>query len=51
MAHQLLFGTSYPFRPMRQSVADFVALGLEEELVARVLGGNALRIFAKQESK
>ncbi len=48
---QLVFGSSFPFRPMRQSVADFVALGLEEELVARVLGGNALRIFAKQESK
>jgi uncharacterized protein len=28
LARQLLFGTSYPFRPLAQSVRDFLALGL-----------------------
>jgi hypothetical protein len=46
LARQLLFGTSYPFRPLAQSVHDFVALGLTPaarqaatwETPARLLG-------------
>ena len=47
LADQLLFGSSFPFRPMRQSVADFRALGLSEEVSAKVLGGNARQLFGR----
>ena len=47
LADQLLFGSSFPFRPMRQSVADFRALGLSEQVSAKVLGGNARQLFGR----
>ena len=46
---QLLFGSSFPFRPMRQSVDDFGALGLGEEAEAKVLGGNAAGLLGLPE--
>ncbi len=42
---QFLFGSSFPFRPMRQGVEDFRALGLSEESLAAGLGGNAARLL------
>jgi len=45
LADQLLFGSSFPFRPMRQSVDDFAAFGLDEALMAKVMGGNAARVL------
>jgi predicted TIM-barrel fold metal-dependent hydrolase len=45
LARQLLFGSSYPFRPMAQGVADLRALGLAPEPLSLVLGGNAARLF------
>lgn len=45
MRDQFLFGSSYPFRPMRQGVEDFRALGLEEEPLQQALGGNAAKLF------
>ncbi len=45
MRDQFLFGSSYPFRPMRQGVEDFRALGLEDEPLQNALGGNAARLF------
>ena len=45
MRDQFLFGSSYPFRPMRQGVEDFRALGLEDEPLQQALGGNAARLF------
>ena len=42
---QLLFGSSFPFRPMRQSVEDWRALKLGDDVNACVLGGNATRLF------
>ncbi len=42
---QLLFGSSFPFRPMRQSVQDLLAMGMEEDVLAGVAGGNAARLF------
>lgn len=42
---QLLFGSSFPFRPMRQSVEDFRAFGLDEDTASRVLGGNAASVL------
>ncbi len=45
MRDQFLFGSSYPFRPMRQGVEDFRALGLEGEPLQKALWGNAARLF------
>jgi len=41
LSEQILFGTSYPFRAMRQTVDDFLQLGLGEDALERVLHGNA----------
>ncbi len=45
LRNQLLFGSSFPFRPMLQSVQDVRTLGLDEDALARVLGGNAATLF------
>lgn len=45
MRDQFLFGSSFPFRPMRQGVEDFRALGLSEAALAAGLGGTAARLF------
>ena len=45
MAEQLLFGSSYPFRAMKQSVDDYLALGLREDVLEKVMGGNAARVL------
>ena len=44
---QLLFGSSFPFRPMRQSVADIRAMSLPDDVLARVLGANAASLFGR----
>ena len=44
---QLLFGSSFPFRPIRQSVADFTALGLDAAISRKVLYGNAARLLRR----
>lgn len=45
MRDQLLFGSSYPFRPMRQSVDDAKDLGLSVDAFASVMWRNANRLF------
>lgn len=45
MRNQLLFGSSYPFRPMRQGVADLEASGLSDEALSRVGWENAEGLF------
>jgi predicted TIM-barrel fold metal-dependent hydrolase len=45
MKDQLMFGTSYPFRAMGQTVEDFMKLGLAEEALDRVLYENAVRVL------
>jgi predicted TIM-barrel fold metal-dependent hydrolase len=42
---QLLFGTSYPFRAMKQTVDDFQALGWRDEVLDLVLYKNAERVL------
>lgn len=42
---QFLFGTSYPFRHMGQTVEDFIRLGWRDEVLDKVLYGNARRIL------
>ena len=45
MGDQLLFGSSYPFRPIRQSIDDFLALGFRGKVLDKLLYGNAARLF------
>jgi len=45
LAGQFLFGTSFPFRAMRQTVDDFLALGLHERVLGPVLHDNAARLL------
>lgn len=45
LGEQLLFGSSYPFRPIRQSIEDAEKLGFKPEALERFLSGNARRLF------
>lgn len=45
LSDQLLFGSSFPFRPMAQSVADFQSLGLDLGVATKVLGQNAATLL------
>lgn len=45
MRDQFLFGSSFPFRPMRQGVEDFRRLGLSEEALDAALWRNANRLL------
>lgn len=45
MADQFLFGSSYPFRPMKQGVEDFKTLGLTQEAYEKAIWRNADRIL------
>jgi len=45
MKDQFLFGSSYPFRPMKQGVEDFQSLGLTDEAYAAATYQNAQRLL------
>jgi len=45
MRHQILFGSSYPFRPMGQSIDDYRALGFDDGVIDDVMYGNARRVL------
>lgn len=45
MRDQLMFGTSYPFRAMGQTIDDFMTLGLNEQVLDGVLFRNAQRVL------
>ena len=45
MKDQFVFGSSFPFRPMRQGVEDFRKLGLSEEALDAALWRNADRLL------
>lgn len=45
MRHQILFGSSYPFRPMGQSINDYRTLGFAEGVIDDVMYGNAKRVL------
>ncbi len=45
MRDQFLFGSSFPFRPMKQGLDDFAALGLEKEAFEAATFGNASRLL------
>lgn len=41
LSDQLLFGSSYPFRPIGQSIDDFLKLGFQEAILDKLLYRNA----------
>jgi predicted TIM-barrel fold metal-dependent hydrolase len=45
LGDQLLFGSSHPFRPMKQSVDDYQALGFKDHVLEKVMWANAARLF------
>jgi predicted TIM-barrel fold metal-dependent hydrolase len=45
LADQLLFGSSYTFRPIRQSIDDALRLGLKEDVLEKFFYANAARLF------
>ncbi len=49
MREQLLFGTSYPFRAMKQTVDDFIALGWRDDVLDLVLHKNAERVLGRKQ--
>ncbi len=50
MQDQYLFGTSYPFRPMVQSVNDLRDLGLRADVLPNVSFANACRLLGLNET-
>lgn len=45
LCDQLLFGSSYPFRAMRQTVDDYLNLGFKDEVLDGVMYRNAERVL------
>lgn len=45
LGDQLLFGSSYPFRAMKQTVEDFAALGFKESVLDKVFYKNSERLL------
>ena len=45
LQNQLLFGTSYPFRPIAQSVADFQTIGLTPAAIEHAMAINPARVL------
>jgi uncharacterized protein len=45
MHRQILFGSSYPFRPMKQSIDDYRNLGFDDRVIDDVMYGNARRVL------
>lgn len=45
LGERTLFGTAYPSRPLSESLAHFKAMGWNEELVDKILWGNAAKLL------
>ncbi len=45
LAHQIAFGSSYPFRGMRQTADDFLKLGFSDGALEKVMFANATRLL------
>lgn len=45
LADQIAFGSSYPFRAMRQSADDYLRLGFRDDVLERLFYGNAARLL------
>ncbi len=47
LADQLLFGSSYPFRPIWQSIEDAQRLGFSDGVLEKFFYGNARRVLGR----
>ena len=47
LADQLLFGSSYPFRPIRQSIEDAQRLGFRDGVLEKFFYSNARRVLGR----
>lgn len=45
LADQLLFGSSYPFRAITQSIEDVLQLGVKDDVIDKLLYSNAARLL------
>jgi uncharacterized protein len=45
LRNQILFGSSYPFRPMDQSINDYRLLGFNDGVIDDVMYANARRVL------
>jgi predicted TIM-barrel fold metal-dependent hydrolase len=45
MKDQMMFGSSYPFRPMAQSIKDYQKLGFRDKVMESVFSTNAKRVL------
>lgn len=48
LADQMIFGTAYPYRPLKQTVDEFMALPIKDEAKEKMLYKNALRLLKMQ---
>ena len=44
-ADQIAFGSSYPFRAMRQSVEDYERLGFRDDVLDKLFSANTARLL------
>ena len=49
LREQILYGSSYPFRAMAQSINDYRSLGFNEGVIDDVMYGNASRVLKLNE--
>ena len=47
LSEQLLFGSSYPFRPITQSIEDAQRLGLREHVLDKFFYANARQLLTR----
>jgi predicted TIM-barrel fold metal-dependent hydrolase len=45
LGDQIVFGSSYPFRAMRQSIEDYERLGLRDDVLEKLFHANAARLL------
>jgi hypothetical protein len=42
---RILFGSSYPFIPVKEAVRYYSTVGFHDDVLPRVMGANALRLL------
>jgi predicted TIM-barrel fold metal-dependent hydrolase len=47
---RVLFGSDYPLLPQKRCIQDIINLGLPEEDSLRILGLNAMKLFAEKDA-
>ena len=47
LSEQVLFATDWPVFPMRRALSEWLQMGLKADVLARLLGGNAIELFER----